>query len=253
MSEMDTKSYLEDELSRTRGSIKTSIALFVILTLLVVGYFQWIKTEVGPFLEPASLAEFTVLEARRNLPSVADKVGKELVASLPMVTGDAMREVVELTVPRLRKESTAWLQAQARQIAGIGTAASTVAFEEIVKAKKAELLAASGSDPGQFMVIVSLDELSRLVEIEARKQYNTLPEETLGQKLDKGAAALRNINRRLNELADGKDASRKDALSRKFISTWWTMLKQLDEPTGVAESTMGLKVKAKEELEVEGQ
>ena len=249
MAEQDLREYLESEIAAGKKSFRLSIALFVILGALTLTYFQWFKAEVEPFLQPEELAEFTVSEARRNLPKVVDDAGNALITALPMMIRDAMDSVMETTLPMLRKESAGWMRSESRKIAAVGTGAVSTVFEQIVEAKKAELLEASGADPGQFVPGIRLNELSRLVEIEAAKEYNTVPEETLGRKLDKGAMALRNINTNLKELADGKNLSRKDALGKRLISVWWTMLKQLDRETTVVESSMGLKAKSREELE----
>ena len=248
MSTNEFENYLQSEVDAAKKSIVASSILFILLAGLVIGYFQWVKAEVEPFLEPDELAEFTVSEARRNLPAVVDSAGNALIQSLPMMIRDAMNSVMETTLPMLRKESAGWMREQARMIAGVGTGAVSTAFEEVLVAKKGDLLEASKSEPGQFVPGVRLDELSRLVEIEANRQYNTIPEETLGQKLDKGASALRNINTHLKELASKEDLSRKDVLGKRFISLWWSMLKQMDDEESATEKTMGLKVKQKEEI-----
>ena len=249
MSDQDLKRYLETQIAEGKKSVIASSVLFILVAILTVSYFQWFKAEVEPFLEPDELAEFTVSEARRNLPTVVDNAGNALITALPVMIRDAMDGVMETTLPMLRKESTGWMRTESRRIAGVGSEAVSTAFEQIVIGKRGELKAAADSEPGQFIPGVRLDALSRFVEMEAAKKYNVVPEETLGQKLDKGASALRNINTRLKELAAGKDLTRKDALGKRFISVWWTMLKQLDDGEGAAEKMMGLKAKPREQLQ----
>jgi hypothetical protein len=251
MSDQDLKSYLEKEIADGKKAVIASLALFILVAILTVSYFQWFKAEVEPFLEPDELAEFTVSEARRNLPAVVDNAGKALIAALPAMIRDAMDGVMETTLPMLRKESTGWMRAESRKIAGVGSAAVSTAFEQIIIEKRGELKAVADSEPGQFIPGVRLDSLSRFVEMEAAKKYNSVPDETLGQKLDKGASALRNINTSLKELAAGNDLTRKDALGKRFISVWWTMLKQLDDGEAAAEKMMGLKAKPREQLQGE--
>ena len=248
MSDQDLKQYLENEISEGKKSVLASLILFIILGAMTVIYFQWFKAEVEPFLEPDEIAEFTVSEARRNLPAVVDNAGNALVTALPVMIRDAMDGVMETTLPMLREESTGWMRSESRRIAGIGSSAVSTAFEQIVVCKRGELKAMADTEPGQFIPGVRLDELSRLVEMEAAKKYNSVPEETLGQKLDKGASALRNINASLKELASNKDLTRKDALGKRFISVWWTMLKQLDDGESAVEKSMGLKAKPAEQL-----
>lgn len=248
MTEETLKGYLESEIASAKKSVILSAILFALIGVLVVGYFHWFKAEVEPFLEPAELAEFTVSEARRNLPAVVDRAGKSLNAALPLMIRDAMEGVLDTTIPMLRLESEKWMRSQARGIAAVGTGAVATAFEEIVVAKRAELLKHSGSDPAQYFPAVRLDELSNFVSKEASKEYNSVPEETLGQKLEKGASALRNINHSLKTLAEGENFSRKDVLGKRLISVWWTMLKQLDDGETATEKAMGLKVKSAEDL-----
>ena len=71
MSDQDLKSYLETQIAEGKKSVIASTVLFVLVAILTVSYFQWFKAEVEPFLEPDELAEFTVSEARRNLPALA--------------------------------------------------------------------------------------------------------------------------------------------------------------------------------------
>ena len=90
MTEETLKAYLESEIASAKKSVIFSAVLFALIGVLVVGYFHWFKAEVEPFLEPAELAEFTVSEARRNLPAVVDRAGKSLNAALPLMIRDAM-------------------------------------------------------------------------------------------------------------------------------------------------------------------
>ncbi len=225
MSEQAYKEYLETEVEQAAKSFKLGLISMALITVLMLGYFHWLKSATAEILEPQNLANVMVSEVRRNMPAARDTLEKELTAAAPAVVTFITQAVMDEALPMVKDAVTALLKDYSRELTGYGTLAVTQVFQEIVRDHRDALTrAATQGEVAQYSPNEIAADLSTLIEKELGKRISEVPEETLAAKLDKSLVALKNINTELQRLSKAKRVSREDELGRKLITTWWTFL-----------------------------
>jgi hypothetical protein len=240
--------YLESEVESQERSFRLAIVLYLVLSLIVVGYFQILHGLADEYLNERELAIQVVRQSELAFKQNEEKIKSVFKETVPRMARDALRTTVESSIPSLRRSGEELFRRYAREIAGAGSQAATTAFEVIVRDHQTDLLALSGAPPGQYTHRPpGLVHLDRLIEREASRTLNSRPEETVGAKLEASTRALNNIHTRLKSLAGSASGSRKDVLTRRLLSTWWTMVKTGEEETAV-DKAMGLRPVERETL-----
>ena len=225
MSEQVYREYLEAEVEEARKSFKLGLISMTIVTVLILGYFQWLKSATAEILEPQNLANVMVSEVRRNMPAARDTLEKELSAAAPAVVTFITQAVMDEALPMVTDAVSALLKDYSRELTGYGTLAVTQVFQEIVRDHRDALERASkqGEVP-QYSPNEVARDLAALIEKELGKRISEQPEETLSAKLEQSLVALKNINSELERMSNAKRTTRQDELGKKLITTWWTFL-----------------------------
>jgi hypothetical protein len=229
MSDQVFKEYLEAEVEEARKSFKLGLISMGIITVMIFGYFHWLKSAAEEILEPNNLANVMISEVRRNLPVARDTLEKELTAAAPAVVTFITQAVMDEALPMVTDAVTALLKDYSRELTGYGTLAVTQIFQEIVRDHRDAL--SRSADQGavaQYSPNEIAADLATLIEKELGKRISEQPEETLSAKLEHSLTALKNINTELERLSNAQRASREDELGRKLITTWWTFLNRHD-------------------------
>ena len=229
MSEQTYREYLEAEVEEARKSFKLGLISMAIITVLILGYFHWLKSATAEILQPQNLANVMVSEVRRNMPAARDTLEKELTAAAPAVVTFITQAVMDEALPMVTEAVTALLKDYSRELTGYGTLAVTQVFQEIVRDHRDALAnAASQGEVPQYSPNKIAADLATLIEKELGKRISEQPEETLSAKLDQSLIALKNINTELERMSKGKRVTREDELGKKLITTWWTFLNRHD-------------------------
>jgi len=240
--------YLASEVEAQERSFRLALVLYVILALIVIGYFQVLHNLADDLLDERELAVLVVEVGEHSFQTNEEEIKTVFKDTVPRMARDALRTAVESSIPTLRRSGEDLFAKYAREIAGAGSQAATMAFEVIVRDHRTELHALAGAPPGKYTHRPpGLTHLDRLLEQEAVKTLNSRPEETVGAKLEASTRALENIHLRLKALAENSQGSRKDVLTRRLLSTWWTMMQAGDTESAV-EKAMGLKPVERETL-----
>lgn len=238
MSDNNIREYLEAETEALRKSFKIGFVVLLLLALVMVGYFEWFKSQTAKFLAPDNISTMMVSEVRRNLPTARDQMSQSLRQAAPDVIRFVIQTVVDEALPMVRDAAGALFKEYSRELAGFGTLAAVQSFEQIVQMSQTELAKAKETaEPGFYTPDLITAKLTKQIEAELAKRMNDRPEETAGTKIRESLNALHNINDRLKGMAGQKSLSRKDELGKKLITTWWTFLNRAD-PIVSAEDAM---------------
>ena len=232
------QSYMEQEIASGERGFKTGIIVLIVVVVVLVAYFQWLKSAVADMLEPGNVAALVTNEVRRNIPTASNALKTSLSESAPDVIDAVVDAVLLNTVPTMRRTVEGMFQDYARELTTLGVEATEKIFEGIVKDQKDLLRERISSAPGLYTSEKIVADLQAFIDRELHKRLNTVPEETMQLKLNQSLIALRNINGRLQAMATGKAKSRKDELGRRLITTWWSVLSNLEPDRTAAEKML---------------
>lgn len=234
MSDTNVSQYLEGELAEHQRSFKLGVVAMILVSILIVGYFQWLKGAVAEMIAPQNIATLMVSEVKRNLPTARDAMEQNLKKAAPEVITFIADSVMDEALPMVTQAARALFRDYSRELTNFGTLAASQVFEGIVTDHKVELAKSKETaEAGFYSPDKIAAGLNGLIEGELGRRMNDRPEESVGTKLDESLNALKNINRHLGELAHKKKTTREEDLGRKLITTWWTFLNQ-SEPQGDA-------------------
>jgi hypothetical protein len=235
--------YLEQEIASAERGFKTGAIALVVIAIILVVYFQWLKARVTEMTEPGNIAALVESELRRSIPDVRDSMKTSLKRSAPELIAFVADTVVGNTVPMLRAAVEKLFKDYSRELVLLGVEATEKIFEQLIKENKDALRLRISAAPGMFTTERLVDDLDAMIQRELATRLNTEPEETVGFKLNQSLVALRNINSRLQEMASQRNLSRKDLLGKKLITTWWTLLQNLEPDKTAAEKMLDARMK----------
>jgi hypothetical protein len=231
------ESYLEDQTKAAERSYRFSVIVIVALSVITVGYFQWMRGELQTQLTPDNLASVAVSETSRFIPEATETLEKEIASSIPWFVSEAMNTFIDTTVPEVREGAEAMFNKHATDVAGIAVATSTDAFEAVVKSKAVELMEASAHEPGVYTSEAFFADIEDSLAAEMSRRSSPTPVESAGHKLDQAEQALRNINAQLVKLAEMENPTRNEVLKRRLVAAWWSYLKTHDVFTAAGEES----------------
>ena len=244
--------YLEQEVAALDRSFKLGVGAMLVLTVVLIGYFQWLKGMVEEITTPESLSTVVVSEVKRNLPAARLSLEQNLTAAAPDVIGFIAEGVLDEALPLMTDSARALFRDYSRELAGYGRLAVLQSFEAIVKDHRAALAKAKATaEPGMYTPDVISQNLSKTLDAELGNRITDTPRESLANKLDDSVVALRNINRKLQSMSKQGKLTRKEELGRKLITTWWTFLNRSDGAGDAASRMMDKGVKRPVSLESE--
>lgn len=221
----DIRQYLAQEVADAEKSFKLGLIAMAVLTVIIIGYFQWLKSQTAEILEPRNLSTLMISEVKRNMPVAREALTDNLTQATPDIVKFITESVVDEALPMVRDIVEALFRDYSRELAGYGTLAMSQAFEEIVASHEEALKAAAGKgEPGRYEPDAIAQELSAAIDVQLAKKLNDRPEESVALKLKESVTALQNINRHLKSMASSKKLGKRDELGKKLITTWWSFL-----------------------------
>ncbi len=229
--------YLEQEIAAGERSAKIGMIGLIVVAIILVCYFQWLRGTITEITEPGNIAALMMSEVKRNIPAAREATKDGLRQGAPQLVSSVVDTVLDKAIPSMRAAVDGLFRDYARELTTLGVESTGKVFEEIVKEHSDELRAKISIEPGMYTTENLVKDLEGLVKREFVTRLNSIPEETAGAKLRASLVALRNINARLRTLAQKSD-TRTDELGRKLITTWWSMLQNLEPDKSAAEKMM---------------
>jgi hypothetical protein len=227
----ETQDYLATEVAELQKNYKIGLIAMALITVILIGYFQWMKSMVAEIVAPQNLSTLMVSEVRRNLPTARIALQTNLTAAAPEVIEFVANSVLDEALPMMSESARALFREYSRELAGYGKLAAVQSFTEIVKTHKTALAKSrETAEPGMYTPDTISEQLSKTIDAQLATRITETPVESLATKLDESVNALHNINQKLNELSGKKKLTRKEELGRKLITTWWTFLNRSDGP-----------------------
>jgi hypothetical protein len=207
--------FVQDELAKSRTSLKRAKLTAIILLAVVGGYMGFITYFFTDFLKPKNVASLAVdtVSAQVSLYSteISDRIREEvpkLVADLPDMLIKGMpdyREQLEAKVEEILIENLS------EHSEDFGKHLDD--FLGIHQAEIKELLDATG-DKEKTKILMTALEQDILEYLDAETEDG----ETIKQKLDISLAAIQNIEKQLNRLANGKDLNAQELKTRRAVA-----------------------------------
>ena len=110
----EERRYLQRELAETRKSFRMGIWAMVVLSILILGYFQWLRSQLTEILRPENIAQTLVTEVRRSLPGARDSLKENLRKAAPEVVAFVTEQVTDEAIPMVRESAEAVFREYAR-------------------------------------------------------------------------------------------------------------------------------------------
>lgn len=217
----DVTTYLQTELGKMQRKFRVAGIAMAILVVFLIGYFQWITTLTAEMLEPENIAEFVTNELRGNLPAAADTLSDTLVAASPEMVRFVMQQVMDGVMPAITETVGAQLKDLSLEAANIGSQGVTAAFTSTM-----DKCTSAAPKRGKTDAISVSEQLHECVQKTMPAELDTASAAILGDKLSASAAMLRQIDGKLQTLANKPKLDREEALGKQLVTTWWSFLER---------------------------
>lgn len=238
------REYIEAETQQNLKSAKIGIIMFTILVLVILIYFQILKSMLKEVVQPRELARTGVSLLESNIPDVVSGLESGIRDALPQVVKYTVDTVVDEAIPRMRKTAQGYLDQHSAALADFASQAGDEVFVKILSETRKDWQSrvppqdAGGSDSGESMAAsleaaIQLNMKNRLTA-KMNEEVDSRDPESAAVKLHQSAMALRNINARLNQLADNKGLNREQGLQRRIIGAWWGWMQKTNAGSGAA-------------------
>lgn len=217
----DATTYLQNEVRKAQRTFRVAVIAMSVVLVGFLGYFQWLKSELATVLEPDSLAEFAINQARAALPEVSGALKANLETEAPNVVRFVLHQAVDQGLPLLGESLQSHLDEHSRAVTSVADAHTSAAFERVLsqyEAERAKNRGKSGAAPIDAVAFTTFVDANYAAALDATAQ------DELQKILDESGGTLKHIDARLAALAKGRDASREDELGKRLITTWWTFL-----------------------------
>ncbi len=222
----DITSYLERETEQAERQFKIGAIAWTVALAVIFGWFTWARHQVANVLTPKAVADVVAVEVNRRLPDMERAIERGVSDIVPAAAQHVFEAITNDGIPHLRRQAEKLFGQYARDVAEAGATRSVDAFTEIVLHNRDRILAAArGGDPASpYAPPVRMDALEKYIAQQVETRLSNTPDETLGHKLDASLTALRNLNKRLVELATNHHATRSQVLAKRLIQSWWGFL-----------------------------
>jgi hypothetical protein len=217
---MDATTYLQQELDKTNRTIKRSLIALVVIVIVMIGYFEFMKAELAKVLEPESVSDFMISQARAALPEIAESLKYNLTSEAPNVVHYVLNTAVEKALPLAGQTFQTNLDQYGKDVSDLGAEKAGAAFAGAIKAYKASgVKAPSKENAAQFA-----DRLSLAIEAQMGPQLDAVAKEGVQKRLEASGETLKHINAELIAMAARPSADREGEMGKKLITTWWSFL-----------------------------
>ncbi len=227
--------YLKAETEDNLKSAKYGTIMFAILVVVVFGYFQWLKSALNDVMQPEALAISLVHEIDNKIPTMTESLETNIKDVLPRVAKYTMDTVVDKSIPAMRMQAEDYLGKHSDSLVEFTSQMGDEVFVAVLRQKRDEIKAknpAEGLEPDKAKLVTDLKAAIKLEMTSGLNQKLTegseedADQESAAAKLQKSQVALRNINARLNALAENNDPNRTQALNKRIIGAWWNWLQK---------------------------
>ena len=128
-----TNDYLASETAELQKSFKMGLVAMALITVLLLGYFHWMKSMLTEIIAPQSLSTLMVSEVRRNLPTARIALQTNLTAAAPEVIEFVANGVLDEALPMMSESARALFREYSRELAGFGKLAAVQSFLLLAK------------------------------------------------------------------------------------------------------------------------
>jgi hypothetical protein len=216
----EVTSYLQNELDKARRRLRVTLIAMGVVSVVMIGYFEWIKSLTDEILEPDNVADLVVNELRGNLPQAGQVLRDGLVSSAPDMVRFVMQQVVDSALPAITESLSAEVKRYSQEAARVGKEGVLSAFTTTLRECKASV--AKRKKPMDEAAWT--EHATACVRSDYEKQLDAAAADVLGGELTASAQTLNKLNTRLKSLATRKQLTRQDELGKQLVTTWWTFL-----------------------------
>ena len=238
------RAHLEAEVAASQKNAKTSMIMFAILVVFVIGYFMWLRAMLKEVMEPNALARVGITMIEDNLDPLINTMKGQITASFPGLVKNATEYVTVQALPQAGQYAKTHMDDQAENLGifckelGNDVFVSTLASakDDITSqvrppdtdgAARAEQVAASLEATVQGRMRTGFDSKMRAClpgdQDQAERPLHC-DEESAAMKFQKASQALRTISAKLTQLANNDNPNREQQVQRRLIGAWWSFV-----------------------------
>ena len=217
--------YINDEAASATKSVRSAWVMLIVVCAILGIYFIVIHGQVETATEPEVLAKEAAIFLDDNIPDVAGMMEDVINDSAPQVADFIANKFTQQAVPYLVQRAEEALDGYIHNMAGETAGYMEGAFNDVLTNNKEAIEAAIDEERGG-------DEPSQALRPLRDQLHTVFTDQTSGRRteagrsVDKSLIALRNLNRRLNEMAtvDPDSLDRRDAMGSRLLRTYWQWL-----------------------------
>lgn len=228
--------YLWAEVVQNEKSFKMGVILFAVLILIVIAYFTWMRSMLKEILQPQSIARTVVSTIETQLPAATKAFQDGVTKAMPQLVTFVSEEVVNRGIPQMGKEGTKYLDQHAQATAEFTSGAGSEVFRSLLqdykKQQGGKTLEGGAEGPqtddqlAAGLEATVTENLRTKLDAKLEDSKDTEDRESAAYKLHRSRNALRNIDHKLNELADSENPNRKQQMHKRIIGAWWGWVKK---------------------------
>ncbi len=208
--------YVAQELRDTRASLRRTQITSTLLSLFVMGYVGYVTANLRAAMEPKAAAQI----AQGLIAERVDEQGPELIAELKRRVPALIAELPDYALRQMPEYREALEEQVATDMERHFTANSAELGDTVD-----ELLTANKDDIKRMLEVGQDPEASREIGLALEQEFTEFLQktpagggETIMAKMDGSLKALRNVEQRMDRLANAKDLTAQEKQARRAIA-----------------------------------
>lgn len=214
--------FVKAEAVAAKKAVKMQMIVTAVFTLILVGYFLVLNSQVKKYTQPKVLATAAADVIKNGIPDLAKMLEGVMNDATPQLADFLSKKAVKEGVPYLVKRSQNMLEGYIHTMSKMTSEYMDKAFSDVVTSNKDSLRQSMKEQPGGDEPSAALKPLRDKMSAIFVDQTTGKPSEAR-QSIDKSLIALKNLNKRLKKLAasDPSRRDRKEQLGSRILSTYW--------------------------------
>ncbi len=216
---MDATTYLQNEVQKINKSIKTLLIAMVVVVIVMMGYFQFMRAQLAKLLEPESVSDFVINQTRSALPQIAESLKYNVTSEAPNLVHFVLTQALEKVLPLAGQTFQTNLEQYTHDVNTLAADKSMAALQGATRSYKASGVKQTKEDPAAFAT-----RLSAHMEAQMSLQLDDVAKDGVKLRLDASGETLKHINEELVAMAQRPATDREGEMGKRLITTWWSFL-----------------------------
>ena len=155
---MDATTYLQNEVQKINKSSKTLLIAMVVVVIVMMGYFQFMRAQLAKLLEPESVSDFVINQTRSALPQIAESLKYNVTSEAPNLVHFVLTQALEKVLPLAGQTFQTNLEQYTHDVNTLAADKSMAALQGAIRSYKASGVKQTKEDPAALGAHGSADE-----------------------------------------------------------------------------------------------